>query len=94
MKTNLKNEKPYLKRKVLEKLIPHFPEREIEHMTGIPASSISYYRMTDKIVTFTQEHKTKVNEALKTVKEAEESDQQYAKELVYDILEEYGIPCN
>ena len=94
MKTNLKNEKADLKRKVLSKLIPYFPEREIEYMTGIPASSIAYYRRTDKIITYSQEHKNKVAEAMNRVRESEESDQQYATELTRDILEEYGIRCD
>ena len=94
MKTNLKNEKADLKRKVLSKLIPYFPEREIEYMTGIPASSIAYYRRTDKIITYSQEHKNKVAEAMNKVRESEESDQQYATELTRDILEEYGIRCD
>ena len=91
MKTNLKNERADLKRKVLNKLIPYFPEKEIEHMTGIPSSSISYYRRTDKITTFSQERKNKLNEMMRNIKEAEESDQEYAKELVTEILEENGI---
>ena len=94
MKTNLKNEKADLKRKVLSKLIPYFPEKEIEYMTGIPASSIAYYRRTDKIITYSQEHKNKVAEAMNKVRESEESDQQYATELTRDILEEYGIRCD
>jgi len=94
MKTNLKNERADLKRKVLNKLIPYFPEKEIVHMTGIPASSISYYRRTDKITTFSQERKNKLNEMMRNIKEAEESDQQYARELVNDILDDHGILCD
>jgi len=94
MKTNLRNEKSVIKREVLSKLIPHFPEREIVHMTGIPQCQIGYYRRKDKITTHTTEHKTKVANAMRQVREAEEGDRQYAKELVYDILEGYGIICD
>ena len=40
-------------------------------MTGIPASSIAYYRRTDKIITYSQEHKNKVAEAMNKVRESE-----------------------
>jgi len=91
IKTDLTQANAELKRQVLKYLIPAFREKDIVEMTGLSASTIGYYRRTDKITTYQTKHKQYIEIAMADIEDTEIKNREYAADMVMDMLQRNGM---